>query len=381
MLCISEFSRITNIIIYNRMDPNINFNQKIEDNNFLIDQKELKENYNDIDASLNPNIKIINLKKKGKDNDLSSDFNNSENFINKKREKPESKEEENSNILNENELPKIPFNSIVFLKNEIQKKLNKKKELEENIQTVRKELNKLDFEIENYEKIGNFLKNFNIDKEVINEGEDEIKNNMNNYVDDSNEDKIFSLNRYSNPLKKLYKSTYLKTLTLKKENKNSDKIENEKYPNFENTSNDNKNLENPFLNMETINEVIANENNKNSSNIPEGIDEYSFRILTNNFHYKISKGTKEISIEFIIENNGKLPWPKDETFFLIDENKSAFKIQKLYLFPLQPGEKCFVYFKFKNLDKSKPGLYKNYFVFNVKGKNLGNDIIIDIEIY
>ena len=363
------------------MDPNINFNQNIEDNNFLIDQKELKENYNDIDASLNPNIKIINLKKKGKDNDLSSDFNNSENFINKKREKPESKEEENSNILNENELLKIPFNSIVFLKNEIQKKLNKKKELEENIQTVRKELNKLDFEIENYEKIGNFLKNFNIDKEVINEGEDEIKNNMNNYVDDSNEDKIFSLNRYSNPLKKLHKSTYLKTLTLKKENKNSDKIENEKYPNFENTSNDNKNLENPFLNMETINEVIANENNKNSSNIPEGIDEYSFRILTNNFHYKISKGTKELSIEFIIENNGKLPWPKNETFLLTDENKSTFKIQKLYLFPLQPGEKCFVYFKYKNLDKYKPGLYKNYLVFNVKGKNLGNDIINDIEIY
>ena len=220
------------------MDPNINFNQNIEDNNFLIDQKELKENYNDIDPSLNPNIKIINLKKKGKDNDFSSDFNNSENFINKKREKPESKEEENTNLLNENELPQIPFNSIVFLKNEIQKKLNKKKELEENIQTVRKELNKLNFEIENYEKISNFLKNFNIDKEIIHEGEgeDEIKNNMNNCADDNNEEKIFSLNRYSNPLKKLYNTTSLRTISLPKENKHSNKIENEKYPNFENTS-------------------------------------------------------------------------------------------------------------------------------------------------
>ena len=195
--------------------------------------------------------------------------------------------------------------------------MNKKKELEENIQTVKKELNKLNFEIENYEKIGNFLKNFNIDKEVIHEGEDEIKNNMNNYDDDNNEEKIFSLNRYSNPLKKLYKSTYLRTISLLKENKHSDKIENENNPNFENTSNENKNLENPFLNMETINEYIqVNENNKNSSNIPEGIDEYSFRILTNNFYYKISKGTKELSIEFIIENNGKLPWPKNETFLL-----------------------------------------------------------------
>ena len=364
------------------MDPNNNFNKNIEDNNFLIDQKELKENYNDIDPSLNPNIKIINLKKKGKDYDFSSDFNNSKNFINKKREKSESKEEENTSLLNENGLPQIPFNSIVFLKNEIQKKLNKKKELEENIQTVRKELNKLNFEIENYVKISIFLKNFNIDKEVINEGEDEIKNNMNNSADDNNEEKIFSLNRYSNPLKKLYNTTSLRTISLPKEKKQSDKIENENNPNFENTSNNNKNLGNPFLNMETINEYIqVKENNKNSSNIPEGIDEYSFRILTNNFYYKISKGTKEQSIEFIIENNGKLPWPKNETFLLIDENKSSFKIEKFILFPLQPGEKCFVYFKFKNLDKYKPGLYKNYLLFNVKGKNLGNNIIIDIEIY
>jgi hypothetical protein len=94
----------------------------------------------------------------------------------------------------------------VFLKNEIQKKLNKKKELEENIQTVRKELNKLNFEIENYVKISIFLKNFNIDKEVIHEGEDEIKNNMNNY-DADNEEKIFSLNiqiHYKNYINNFY---------------------------------------------------------------------------------------------------------------------------------------------------------------------------------
>ena len=84
--------------------------------------------------------------------------------------------------------------------------MNKKKELEENIQTVKKELNKLNFEIENYEKIGNFLKNFNIDKEVIHEGEDEIKNNMNNY-DADNEEKIFSLNiqiHYKNYINNFY---------------------------------------------------------------------------------------------------------------------------------------------------------------------------------
>ena len=71
------------------MDPNINNNQNIEENNSLIHQIELKENYNNIDSNLNPNIKIIHLKKKEKNNDFSSDFINSENFINKKRIKPD----------------------------------------------------------------------------------------------------------------------------------------------------------------------------------------------------------------------------------------------------------------------------------------------------
>ena len=179
----------------------------------------------------------------------------------------------------------------------------------------------------------------------------------------------------------MHEPTSLQTLSLIKENINSDNYYDKKYSIFENTSNENKNMGNPFLKMEYINEATENDNNNNSNKMDEEKEPYSFRILTNNFYYKISKGTKELSIEFIIENNGKLPWPKNETFLLIDENKSAFKIKKLYLFPLQPGEKCFVYFKFKNLDKYEPGLYKNYLVFNVKGDNLGNDIIINIKIY
>ena len=365
------------------MDPNINNNQNIEDNNSSIDQIELKENYNNIDSSLNPNIKIINLKKKGKDYDSSSDFKNSEHFINKKR--LNSEEEKNINILNKNEIPQIPFNSIVFLSHEIQKKMKKKMELKKDIQTSQKELNKLNFEIETYEKIDKFLKNFDIDKEVFQEGEDEIKNNMENIVDNNNnseEKKIFSLYKYSNPLRKLYKTTSIQTINLSKENKNSYKIEKEKNQNFESNSNENQNLGNPFINMETIKENYqVNENNKNSSNTYKGSDEYSFRCLTNNFHYKISKGTKEVSIEFIIENNGKLAWPEKETFLLLDESKSSFKIEKVYLFPLQPQEQCFVYFKFKNLDIYKLGLYKNYLIFNVKGKDYGDNILIDIEIY
>ena len=303
------------------MEPNIHNNQNIEENNFLIDQINQKDNNNNIDSNQNPNMNIINLKKKEKDSDFSPVFKNSIHFMKKKREKP--REEKNVNILNKNELPEIHADRIMFLNDEIEKKMNKNIKLEESIQEVQTELNNLNFKNEKYEKIGNYLENFNVEKE----------------------------NKYSD--------NYY------------DKIENE-YPIFEY-------MENPFLNMETFNDAIINENNNDSNKMDEEMDPYSFRILTDNLNYKIFKGEKEASIEFIIENNGKLAWPEKETFLLLDESKSSFKIEKVYLFPLQPQEKCFVYFKFKNSDNYKPGLYKNYFSFNVKGEKFGNDIIINIE--
>ena len=201
---------------------------------------------------------------------------------------------------------------------------------------------------------------------------------------DTNELKIFSLYKYSNPVKKLYNNTYLETKYYHIENKNLDNnnIKNENLSIFENTSEKEKNLGNPFLNLETMKEAKElNGNDNNNNNIYEGIDQYSFRCLTNNFNHKIKKGTKEITIELEYENNGKLTWPENETFLLIDETKSSFIIQKICLYPLKPGEKYLSYIHFYNLDKFKPGLYNNYFIFNVKGKDLGNNIKFTIEIY
>ena len=358
------------------MDPNFNKNQNIEDNKPLIDkidqfdQIDLKDKNTEI--NLNPNIKIIKLKKKGKI---------SEHFIKKKRKKPE--EEINANILNKSDLPEAPFNIIVYLKNKIKKKINKKIKLEEDIQKLKIKLDKLNFDIENYEKIRKILENYNIGKEDIHTGKDEIKNDMENYYD-ANELKLFSLYKYSNPVKKLYNNTYLETNYLQIENKNSynNKIENEKIPIFENTSEKEKKLGNPFLNLETMNEAIElNENDNKSNNLYGEIDQYSFRCLTNNLNYKIKEGTKEITIELEYENNGKLIWPENETFLLIDKTKSAFIIEKIDLYPLRPGEKYLSCIHFHNLDEFKPGLYKNYFVFNVKGKDFGNNIKLTIEIY
>ena len=118
------------------MDPNFNKNQNIEDSKPLIDkidqidQIDLKDKNTEI--NLNPNIKIIKLKKKGKI---------SKHFIKKKRENPE--EEINVNILNKSDLPENPYNTIVFLKNKIQKKINKKIKLEGDIQKMKIKLDKL----------------------------------------------------------------------------------------------------------------------------------------------------------------------------------------------------------------------------------------------
>ena len=358
------------------MDPKFNKNQNIEDNIPLIgkidkiDQIDLKDKNTDI--NLNPNIKIISLKKKG---------NISKHFIKKKRKKPE--EEINVNILNKSDHPEVPFNIIEFLNHKIQKKIKKKIKLEEDIQKLKIKLDKLYSDIEKYEKIRNIFDKYNIVKEDIHTGKDEIKNNMENYYD-TYELNIFSLYKYSNPVKKLYSNTYLETNYLHIENKNSDinKIENEKLPIFENTSNKEKNLGNPFLNLETMNEAIKlNENDNKNNNKSEEIDQYSFRCLTNNLNYKIKKGLKEITIELEYENNGKLAWPENETFLLIDKTKSSFIIQKIYLYPLRPGEKYLSFIHFYNLDKFKPGLYYNYFVFNVKGKDVGDNIKFTIEIY
>ena len=188
----------------------------------------------------------------------------------------------------------------------------------------------------------------------------------------------------TNPVKKLYSNTYLETKSLYRENNNSDnnKIGKEKLPIFENTSEKDKNLGNPFLNLETMNEVIElNGNDNKNNNRYEEISQYSFRCLTNNLNYKIKKGTKEIIIDLEYENNGKLAWPENETFLLIDETKSAFIIQKICLYPLRPGEKYLSFIHLNNLDKFKQGLYINYFIFNVKGKDFGNNIKFTIEIY
>ena len=96
--------------------------------------------------------------------------------------------------------------------------------------------------------------------------------------------------------------------------------------------------------------------------------------------FNIEEGTKEVSIEIELENDGEFYWPKNETFLITDEAKSTIKCQKINLLPLNPKAMSKVNIQF-NLDKLKKGIYKKYLVFNSKNENFGNNIEINIEIY
>ena len=352
------------------MDPFLNNNQ---DNKSFHSQFELNENNynNNIYNNINPYIKIINLQKKNENSSISSQNNNSQIYIKRKRKNHyEEKNEEHENLLNEFKLSGIPDNCNSLIKKEIEEKKNKKIRLEEDIQKMETQLTSLNYEIENYKKIDKFLEaydNLFIEKSS-HEGERDAEDNIDNIDNYSNsKEDLYSFNKNLNQFEELT-------------NKNKYLIEKE-FPNYENNQFKAIDNKNPFLLEETINEDIKEKNNKYGVNIDEGIEDYSFRCLSYNLNYKMKKGTKQCLVGIQLENNGKFAWPENETFLLTNEDESDFTIEEIYLNPLEPGEKYFLYFSIFNLEKYDSGLYRIYFVLNVKGKNYGSHIIINLEIY
>ena len=333
-------------------------------------------------------------------------------LIHKKRKPSIGEKKEEANKLNENAIHEALNENILLIEHEIEEKKKYKIKLEENIQKIQKELNELNVEIENYERIKNSnLQIINIfhNNESSHEGKDDINNIMNNNKeenkinlfsfnqslnlkskqfanyefnkDEENKVNLFSsnqnsnikskqfLNNSTNLLEKLKGPTIQNEIT-QKENQNSGNRSPNQNPYNVNTLIVLKNIF--HQNLETINNKI--EENKNGRNISEGYNQYSFKCLTDNLNYKIKRGAKEASLKIELENNGILPWPENETFLLINEVKS----QKIKLCSLNPEKKCSVYINFY-LDKLKPG--KNYLSFYAKNKKFGNNITINIEIY
>ena len=170
---------------------------------------------------------------------------------------------------------------------------------------MQKELDELNDEIDKYKSQN--LKIFNIlhNNENYHKGKDNIKIIKNNKNEENNVNLIplnqdlnlkpkQSLNNSNILLKEFNEPTILQTEIINNENQNP---------------NDEQNVDTSFvfktlgkhkiLNVETI------------INKHEGFDQYSFRCLTNDLKFNIEEGTKEVSIEIELGNDGQFCWPKN----------------------------------------------------------------------
>jgi len=318
----------------------------------------------------------------------------------RKRNKPDEDGKENTNKLNGNELSEINRQKDLLLKKLEENELKARKlkvlitkkdeeldELNEVIKNIKNDL----IILEEYEEIkSNLIEKLNSqilnqEKENnVNDSTKVIKNFMNEYWN-NNQNKFLSLYQSLNQnlknsikseingIEKLYQKTYLQTMILKKnyfENENSLSTDEILKAHF-----------NFKENKPPKKEINHNNIINNNTSIIKNFDQYSFKCLTNNLDKKILKGTKEVSIEIELENNGEFPWPKNETFLLIDESKSRIKSENIMLDGLIPNKQKIFNIKFKNLENLKPGIYKINLSFLAKGKTFGNNITINIEVY
>ena len=124
--------------------------------------------------------------------------------------------------------------------------------------------------------------------------------------------------------------------------------------------------------------IFESHTNLNKKN---NIDNYSYQCLTKPLSFSAYKGTKKERFNLVLKNNGELSWPKNNSF-LIKDNFSSNNIivDKIYLEPLNPNEKCNVSVFFKNTENLLPGKYNIYLNFNVNNKNYGEKILITFEI-
>ena len=191
-----------------------------------------------------------------------------------------------------------------------------------------------------------------------------VKNNSNNYfeIDPNSKQDLYKSNSI---IKEFFEKTHLQTIIV---NKNQ---------NLDNKCLKEKEILPAFVNMGANNSKIIE--SKNNNNTVE-FDQYSFKCLTKNLNYKIKEGTKEELIKIELENNGKLPWPENQTFLSAEETKSTIDSQVIRLCSLNPEGQCSVYIQF-NFERLKPDIYTCCLVFSAKGKIFGDNIQINIEIY
>ena len=144
----------------------------------------------------------------------------------------------------------------------------------------------------------------------------------------------------------------------------------------------------PSDNSKIKNKIIkipqqSQKENKEKENLNKFIKEeelYSYECLTESLYVRGVKGIKELFIDIVINNNGKLDWPKDDIFLKSDDKYSQIPSKEIKIISLKTGWESEERIVFNNLENKLPGIYKSYIYLNINGRKYGKPMIIEIEI-
>ena len=144
----------------------------------------------------------------------------------------------------------------------------------------------------------------------------------------------------------------------------------------------------PSDNSKIKNKIIkipqqSEKENKEKENLNKFIKEeelYSYECLTESLYVRGVKGIKELFIDIVINNNGKLDWPKDDIFLKSDDKYSQIPSKEIKIISLKTGWESEERIVFNNLEDKLPGIYKSYIYLNINGRKYGKPMIIEIEI-
>jgi hypothetical protein len=143
---------------------------------------------------------------------------------------------------------------------------------------------------------------------------------------------------------------------------------------YEEEENDN-NIDNN--NNEIINDECLNGSDKKA----QEKENYSYEIIEKKLKFYLTNSSKNELIHLTIKNNCELNWPENETKLICNENDSLIFLKDIILPPLKSGNEKDI--EIELIIPSELPMEEEYKVeinFNVKGKNYGEPIILNIKL-
>ena len=199
-----------------------------------------------------------------------------------------------------------------------------------------------------------FLKYAKKEEQIMLNEEDEENNN---------EKKNDIINKYNNKKKEIKKSNIIFD--------------------FNEIGNNYKNKKEEIINTDIKEKKEEDNNINNLKKIGEkknDLNNYSYQCLNDKLSFSIIQGEKETKYNLYLKNNGSIPWPKNKTFLIADTSLSEKVIDDIYLDPLNPGDEYTVNLYYHDLELLKPGKYNTYLDFIIENKNIGEKILIILEV-